>query len=159
MYSGPWSEYQRSCTANEEFYSSPITIRQPTSRSIMAVIQRPVQLQRSHQSTPARCPNYKSTRIWSMWWEWAPLWWESVEFCQTGQMASKTFPIPIQYQYTVPALITQALTSLQTNASNGIVVNMFNPKANRAILMNVLSDGKLFNILPIMLRYELRFEF
>lgn len=74
-------------------------------------------------------------------------------------MASKTFPIPIQYQYTVPALITQALTSLQTNASNGIVVNMFNPKANRAILMNVLSDGKLFNILPIMLRYELRFEF
>lgn len=39
-------------------------------------------------------------------------------------------------------------TSRHTKASNGSVVNMFMPNANRATLIKVLSAGKLFRMLP-----------
>lgn len=80
-------------------------------------------------------------------------------FCQMEQMASRMFPIPVRYKYYVLLVrwMQDTLTSLQTNASNGIVVNMFKPNANRAMLMNVLSDGKLFKILPVWVRCALVF--
>lgn len=40
------------------------------------------------------------------------------------------------------------MTSRQTKASSGRVVNMFRPKHRRATLTKVLSEGKLFRTLP-----------
>lgn len=49
------------------------------------------------------------------------------------------------------------LTSLQTKASNGIVVNIFKPNANLATLINVLSDGKLFKMFPTVLSVKITY--
>jgi hypothetical protein len=67
-----------------------------------------------------------------------------------ARLANKTFQVPFyvnEYTRTISFILKQ-LTSLHTNASKGKVVNIFNPNANLAILIKVLSDGKLFRILP-----------
>jgi len=43
-----------------------------------------------------------------------------------------------------------SMTSLHTNNSSGSVVNMFNPKQNRATLISVSLGEKLFNMLPLV---------
>lgn len=54
-------------------------------------------------------------------------------------------------------MIKVVFTSLQTKTSSGIVVNMFNPKANLATLISTLSEGKLFNMLPTVLSVNTRY--
>lgn len=49
------------------------------------------------------------------------------------------------------------LTSLQTNASSGMVVNIFNPNANLATLIKTLSEGKLFRMFPTVLSVNTRY--
>ena len=49
-----------------------------------------------------------------------------------------------------------SITSLQTNASRGRVVSMFNPKHNRAMLTTVLSEGKLLRTFPCVKEPKVR---
>lgn len=50
------------------------------------------------------------------------------------------------------------MTSRQTKSSSGKVVNMFIPKQNRATLIKVSSDAKLFRIFPAVLSVNTRKE-
>jgi len=45
-------------------------------------------------------------------------------------------------------------TSLQTNASNGSVVNILKPKQNLAMFIKKLFLGKLFSMLPDIMQNE-----